>query len=566
MQRKIKRIMPACLHMDVVIQGKNVWECCETAGLKMKCLIVFCLLNLIISSARAKEPFNQTLKRSSFPEGFVFGAGSSAYQIEGAALIDGRRPSIWDTFIQQYPEYAIQFLTSPALPQPFLLFAISSRSCCHYGKEMLQEDVALMKEIGLDSYRFSISWPRILPGGKISRGVNWAAVSFYNRLIDELLSKGIPLLSLCTMSPKLAFLAITCGLCPGIEPFITLFHWDLPQALEDEDDFRDYADICFKEFGNRVRHWVTVNEPNLYSVSAYAIGEYATGRCSDYNGNCPAGNSATEPYVVAHHKILCHATAVNLYTQKYQTPESRQAASRALDFWLGWIMNPLTYGNYPKTMEYLVGDRLPEFTKAEAKIVKGSFDFIGINYYTSSYADNVAWYNNVNLSYTTDSRVNLTSEKDGIPICETTNVPWMYICPEGIQQLMVYLKRKYNNPAIFITENGVGDSGSLAETEALEDRLRIKCHSLHLQYLLNAIMEGVDVRGYYAWSFLDDFEWSLGYTLRFGLTYADFENKLRRLLKSSALWFKHFLQTQNITTHHSPMFRQVPIVPLNHYV
>ncbi|XP_043816741.1 beta-glucosidase 17 isoform X3 [Manihot esculenta] len=313
------------------------------------------------------------------------------------------------------------------------------------------------------------------------------------------------------------------------------------------------------------------------SIYGYAYGQNAPGRCSDYIGNCTQGNSATEPYIVVHHLILCHAAAVKLYRQKYQASQGgiigitvftawrvpkyddvscRRAASRALDFLIGWIMHPITYGDYPVTMKYLVGDRLPKFTEKQAKLVIGSFDFIGINYYTASYAEDLTSYSNVNLSYTTDSRVNVTTDKNGIPIGEPTDCSWLYIYPEGLYKLLLYLKRKYNHPVIYITENGMGDRSSLSVAEALEDKLRIKYHHLHLLSVLEAIKEGVDVKGYYIWSFLDDFEWDLGYTIRFGITYIDYTNELKRHLKHSALWFKKFLHEENRTIASSLLYSE----------
>ncbi|XP_048231823.1 beta-glucosidase 17 isoform X2 [Ricinus communis] len=343
--------------------------------------------------------------RSSFPKGFLFGAASSAYQIEGAADVDGRKPSIWDTFAKEDSD-KIKDHSTGDIAEDFY--------------HRYKEDVALIKEIGLNSFRFSISWSRILPYGRISAGVNQEGVNFYNSLIDELVSN-------------------------GIEPFITLFHWDLPQALEDEyggflnprivEDYREYVDFCFDKFGDRVKNWATINEPNYFSCFGYATGDTAPGRCSNYIGNCTAGNSATEPYIVIHNMILCHATAVKLYRQKYQatqegtvgivlttfwkvpkfqTTASKKAASRSLDFTIGWILHPLTYADYPKSMRYLVGNRLPKFTRQQSKMVKGSIDFVGVNYYTARYVDDAS--TSGNLSYTTDSRVIYSAVRNGIPI------------------------------------------------------------------------------------------------------------------------------------------------------
>ncbi|KAH9774614.1 Beta-glucosidase 17 [Citrus sinensis] len=364
-----------------------------------------------------------------------------------------------------------------------------------------KEDIALVKQVGFDSIRFSISWSRILPHGNISGGVNQQGVDFYNNLINELISN-------------------------GLTPFVTLFHWDTPQALEDEyggflspkivKDFGDYADLCFKEFGDRVKHWITLNEPETVGECGYAKGTKAPGRCSNYIGNCPAGNSATEPYVAAHHLILSHATAVKLYRQNYQasqngligitvssiwavpkfpTVASEKAAYRAIDFKFGWIFNPITYGSYPRSMQHLVGNRLPKFTKSQA---------------------------------------------------EMTGSDWLSIYPKGIRELLLYLKEKYNPPPIYITENGVGDvnSSSWRISYALNDTVRVNYYNDHLSCILEAIKGGVDVRGYFAWSFLDNYEWEDGYTTRFGITYVDYKDGLRRSLKNSALWFKKFLRNQ----------------------
>ncbi|KAK2637128.1 hypothetical protein Ddye_031920 [Dipteronia dyeriana] len=510
-------------------------------------LVWICLLSLL--SIEPCHPSTDhpliNINRSSFPDGFIFGAGSSAYQYEGAAYIDGRKPSIWDTFTKDQPEKILDHSNGNVADNFYYRY---------------EEDIALMKEIGLNSFRFSISWPRIFPQGKISGGVNQEGVDFYNYLINQLISK-------------------------GIEPFVTLFHWDLPQALQDEyggflspkvvKDFGEYVDFCFKEFGDRVKHWVTVNEPNLFSATGYSTGTEAPGRCSNYLGNCPEGNSATEPYIAAHHLILCHAYAVKLYRKNYQatqkgvigisiytfwavpkydTVASHKAASRALDFMFGWIFHPITYGNYPKIMRSVVGNRLPKFTKYESEMVKGSIDFLGVNYYTAFYADDLTSYSTVNLSYTTDNHVNITSEKNGIPIGQPTGSSWLYIYPNGLREMLLYIKRKYNPPSIYITENGLGDvnSTSWPINKAVNDSLRIKYHSLHLSYLLKTIKEGVDVRGYYIWSFLDNFEWDSGYTYRFGITFVDYEDKLKRYLKHSALWFKNFLLQENTTIIDQP--------------
>ncbi|GLT96883.1 hypothetical protein SLE2022_144750 [Rubroshorea leprosula] len=505
----------------------------------MKMEFRFVLFLVALISFLAYFEGSTALNRTSFPEGFVFGAASSAYQYEGATSADGRKPSIWDTFVRLYPGKISDHSNGDIADEFYYLS---------------KEDVARLKDLGFDSFRFSISWSRILPLGKISRGINQKGIDFYNRLIDLLLSN-------------------------GIQPFVTLFHWDLPQALEDEyggflspnivNDFRDYANFCFKEFGDKVKHWATINEPNLFASGGYATGVYAPGRCSIYIGNCSEGNSATEPYIVMHNLILSHGIAVQLYKEKYQasqngtigvtvsctwyvpkfdTIESRRAAERARDFDWGWIIHPVVYGDYPRIMREMVGSRLPNFTKEQSKVIKGSIDFLGVNYYAASYADDSKSDRGANLSYTTDSHVDLSTKKKGISIGELTSAFQQYTCPWCFRDMLLYVKERYKSPTIIITENGMGDVTNSSSTmiDFINDNLRIKYHSAHLLYLSKAIKEGVDVKGYYIWSLLDNFEWAQGYTNRFGIIYVDYNDGLQRYFKNSALWFHNFLKKENL--------------------
>ncbi|GAB4827336.1 hypothetical protein Ancab_034223 [Ancistrocladus abbreviatus] len=504
--------------------------------MESRCLVCLCLIALAVAAATSSSA--SQLNRQSFPDGFIFGAGSAAYQYEGAAFEDGKGANIWDVFTNDYPGKIVDHSTGNIATDFYHRY---------------KDDVKLMKDMSIDSFRFSISWSRMLPKGKVSGGVNKQGVQFYNSLINELLAN-------------------------DIKPFVTIFHWDVPQALEAEyggflspkivDDYLNYADLCFKEFGDRVKYWATLNEPNFFSKFGYAYGYDAPGRCSKYINNCTYGNSAIEPYQVTHNLLLSHASAVRLYKQHYQqsqqgligisvssnwmvpidkTYSSLLAASRALDFFTGWVLDPITFGHYPETMRFLVGNRLPNFTEEESQMLKHSYDFIGLNYYTCSYVANNPSYPTTNLSYTTDSRVITSSEKDGIPIGEPTEVSWLYICPKGIWALVGYVKEKYGNPPVIITENGLGEANnhSLPVKEAIQDYLRIKYHKLHLSSLLSAIKEGVNVKGYYIWSFFDDFEWYDGYIYRFGLHYIDFMDGLTRYSKYSAMWFKKFLNKQS---------------------
>ncbi|XP_024020697.1 beta-glucosidase 17-like [Morus notabilis] len=491
------------------------------------------LFNLLVVAylLTCSEGVQEQLSKNSFPPGFAFGTASSSYQYEGATSIKyGRTASIWDTFTAEFPEKIADG---------------SSGEVANDFYHRYKDDIPVMKEIGFDSFRLSFSWSRILPRGTISGGVNFDGINFYNNLIDELLQN-------------------------GIEPAVTLFHWDLPQVLEDKyggflnpsivEDYHDYANLCFALYGDRVKHWTTFNEPYIFSAQGYERGVMAPGRCSDYAGNCPFGDSATEPYKVVHHILLAHADAVDLYRKKFQvtqegiigigdvshwmepkfqTPESRDAAKRALDFMIGWVFDPVVFGDYPKTMRSLVGSRLPNFTETQSELLKGSYDFLGLNYYTARYADD----SNDDASSrpprpANDMRVNLTFEgSDGRPIGPPTPTSWLLIYPKGFEDLVLYLKDKYNNPPLYILENGVVDSRD--DDWLTEDHVRIKYFQDHLLHLLNAIEAGADVRGYYAWTLQDCFDWNSGFTSEFGLIHVDRENNLTRTRKNVSNWFQY---------------------------
>ncbi|XP_024020702.1 beta-glucosidase 12-like [Morus notabilis] len=390
------------------------------------------------------------LSRSCFPSDFIFGTASSAYQYEGAASEEyGKEPSIWDTFTKEHPE---------KIPGG------SSGQVANDFYHRYKDDIRMMKKIGFESFRLSISWSRILPRGTISGGVNFDGINFYNNLIDDLLQN-------------------------GIKPVVTLFHWDLPQALEDKyggflspdivDDYHNYANLCFAQYGDRVKHWTTFNEPYIFSTQGYESGVMAPGRCSDYAGNCPNGDSGTEPYKVVHHILLAHADVVDLYRKKFhptqkgiiglvetsqwaepkfQTLESRKAAKRALEFMHGWVFDPIVFGDYPKIMRSLVGHRLPKFTDAQSELLKVLQMICMLISQSSTF--------------------------------------WLVIYPKGIEDLVLYLKEKYNNPPLYITENGVVDTPDvkrgfldtfIPNDWLVDDRVRIKYHHDHLWHLLNAI-------------------------------------------------------------------------------
>ncbi|KAF7833955.1 beta-glucosidase 24-like [Senna tora] len=482
------------------------------------------------------------IKRSDFPSDFVFGVATSAAQIEGAANEGGKGQSIWDYYIQNFPD-RIQDHSS------------NIHALDHYKR--YKEDVKLIKDLGVDCYRFSISWTRILPKGSLNGGVNQEGIDFYNDLINELIEN-------------------------GITPFVTLHHFDTPQVLQEKyggplnysfvDDFKDYAELCFKLYGDRVKHWITINEPFIIAAIGHGIGLAAPGRSSFRD----EGDSSTEPYIVTHNLLLAHAAAVKLYRDHFQekqegeigiclvgifaepyseSEEDKAAARRDIDFGLGWCMEPLVFGDYPKSMRDLVKQRLPCFTQEEKNLIKGSFDFIGINYYTARYAKSVSPNSNAPPHYMTDSLTcsfffffHFAAEKDGILIgAHSEGSSFIYSYPVGLEKLLNFMKDEYNSPKIYISENGITEANkeNVDLEEALLDTHRIDSICKHLYRIHNAIKNGVKVKGYMYWSMFDDFEWEEGYVPRFGLYYIDFTNNLNRIPKLSVDWYRSFIKGSN---------------------
>ncbi|MBL4673571.1 MAG: beta-glucosidase [Arenicella sp.] len=454
---------------------------------------------------------------SRFPKDFVWGTATSSYQIEGAAEEGGRGPSIWDTFC--------------AVPGNISNGDTGDIACDHY--HHVDEDIRLMAQMGVKAYRFSISWSRILPDGT-SRSVNKEGVDFYNRVIDSCLKH-------------------------GIQPWATLYHWDLPQTLYENEDgwlgdsivdrFADYAFVCFASFGDRVKNWITINEAWVASILGYGQGVFAPGHTSN-----------VEPYTVGHNLLLAHAKAVDVYRKGFQKqqngqigitnncdwrepltdcPEDRDAAQRALEFFVGWFADPIYLGDYPESMKQRVGDRLPKITEQQRALIKGSSDFFGLNHYTTMLASEAngdvaeqAVYGNGGLSE--DQGLDLSVDQNW----KLTDMQWAVV-PWGCRRLLEWIAERYGNPDVYITENGCAYDADLIDGE-VNDQNRIEFYASYLDECAIAIENGVNLKGYFAWSFTDNFEWASGYEKRFGLHHVDFETGARTP-KESAKWFRALL-------------------------
>ena len=436
--------------------------------------------------------------RQSFPREFLWGAATSAYQIEGATAEDGRRPSIWDTF--------------SATPGKVHGGDTGAVACDFYHR--FADDIALMRDLGLRAFRFSIAWPRVLPDG---RGrVNERGLDFYDRLVDALLAA-------------------------GIEPFATLYHWDLPQALEDAggwperataEAFVEYADVVASRLGDRVRHWVTHNEPYCASWLGYVEGVHAPGRTS-----VAAGTAAL------HHVLLSHGLAVAALRRASPAaevgivldawpvypasddPDDAAAAWLADGFRNRLFFDPVLRGSYPDDVLERLGADSPPVRADDLRVIAAPLDFLGVN----SYSRNVV-----------RAGPDGTGPVDVPPRDAPTTAMGWEVYPDALSEILSRLHREYGVSSLYVTENGAafedvwGDDGRIADHE------RIGYLDSYLGAVGRTIAEGVPVHGYFVWSLLDNFEWAEGYSKRFGLVYVDFET-LERVPKSSFYWYRDLI-------------------------
>ncbi|QIX28354.1 beta-glucosidase [Nocardioides sp. JQ2195] len=426
------------------------------------------------------------------PPTFRFGASTAAYQIEGAVTAGGRGPSIWDTFCAE--------------PGRIVDGSSGEQACDHYHR--YAEDVALLKGLGVDGYRLSIAWPRIRPTG--SGAVNAEGVAFYDRVLDELLEA-------------------------GIEPMATLYHWDLPQALEDAggwlaretaERFGEYAAICAERFGDRVAQWVPVNEPNVASLMGYALGIDAPGKALMFDA-LPA----------AHHLLLAHGRGAqalraggakqvgcaNNHAPMWTASDSDgDLAATGLfdDLWNNLFADPMLTGAHPEDLAPFFADQ-PEDDLA---VINQPLDFYGVNYYNPYLVAAAAEGSEMPFDH---------RDIEGYP---TTDLNWPVV-PDGLREQLVTLDRRYDDlPPVVITESGCSYNVGPDVDGVVDDQPRIDYLDSHLRAVAAAIDEGVDVRGYFTWSLIDNFEWSEGYTQRFGLVHVDYETQ-KRTTKKSYDWF-----------------------------
>ena len=459
-----------------------------------------------------------------FPDGFLFGAATAAYQIEGATATDGRTPSIWDTFSER--------------PGAVRGGHTGHIAVDHYHR--YRDDVELMREMGLNAYRFSVSWSRVQPAG--SGPANPAGLDFYRRLVDELLAA-------------------------GIEPWLTLYHWDLPQPLENAggwpvrdtaERFADYAAIVHSALGDRVKSFTTLNEPWCSAFLGYASGDHAPGR-----------QDAAASVRALHHLLLGHGLAVdairaqspetqvgitlNLYATSpaSASPEDAEAARRIDGVVNRIFLDPVLLGQYPKDV---IADLAPvtDFSHVhdgDLAIISRPLSMLGINYYSRNVLaapdpgpdGRIDWRGPAPAGPNVGSEAVRFISRGGVPV---TAMDWEIDAP-GLTEVLRQVAAEYPSVPLYVTENGAAFHDEVGPDGTVNDVDRCSFFDAHLRACHDAIAAGVPLRGYFAWSLLDNFEWAWGYTRRFGLFYVDYRNQ-RRTPKASAHWYRSVIAERSL--------------------
>ena len=460
-----------------------------------------------------------TKKFYSFPENFIWGAATASYQIEGAWNEDRKGESIWDRFAHT--------------PGKVKNSDTGDIGCNHYHR--WREDIEIMKDLGLSAYRFSISWPRILPSGRGE--VNQAGLDFYSRLVDALIEA-------------------------DILPFITLYHWDLPQALQDKGGWRsrstaeafvEYTDIVSRQLGDRVKNWITHNEPSVVTYNGHLAGSHAPG-IQDMKVALP----------VSHHLLLSHGWTVPVIRQN--SPDAQvgivinvnrvlPASPSQADYdedrrgegrWTRWFLDPLYGRHYPADLvadfianESLPADGLTYVKDGDLEAISTQTDFLGLNCYFRALSRSNAIPESQNLPPSV-----IQAPKDDV---HWTEMGWE-IYPDGLFEILSWLYYEYKVNQIYITENGCSFSDGPDENGQINDQRRINYLKDHLAAAKKAIDFGIPLAGYFTWSLMDNFEWGHGFSQRFGLVWVDYETQ-QRILKSSAKWYRQVIQDNGVDIH-----------------
>ncbi|KAH7355899.1 glycoside hydrolase superfamily [Pyrenochaeta sp. MPI-SDFR-AT-0127] len=476
----------------------------------------------VISKYSESAGHDLLVKELPLPPSFRWGTATAAYQVEGGVNQGGKGKSIWDTFSHLDPSQTNG--------------ENADITCDHYNR--MPEDIKLMASLDVDVYRFSLSWSRIIPLGGRHDPINEEGVAFYIALIDNLREH-------------------------DIEPIVTLYHWDMPQALYDRyggfldtnefrADFKHYAQVCFSRLGKHVKKWITFNEPYIISIFAHLNGTLAPGHCRK-NGT----DTKTEPWRVGHTIIMSHASTVQLYASEFQPSQKGtisivlnghyyepynaksqadiDAAARRMIFYIGWFGDTIFLGqDYPKEMREYLGSRLPSFAHEDLELLRQTAHinaFYGMNHYSTKYARQLTdtpaeddWTSNIEEGPT---------NSEGYEIGPASAQQWLRVAPEGFRKLLNWVWKRYRLP-ITVSENGCPCVGEENVQTAVHDDFRQRYFGLYLDAISRAIYEdGVDVESYYAWSLMDNYEWSAGYGPRYGIVHVDFET-LKRTPKGSA--------------------------------